>query len=343
MATMTSARRIVLLALASRAVMLTLMVLSDALFVDLDSSARLQNRPCDSVCGRADRTPEDAMACDSDATWSSAVDELAPWDTVFFVRIARCGYETDMINAFFPLLPGAMRVGAALLSPLLGSALPPESLAVLAALALNAAAFCLAAWALHRLTLGVLAGDEWAAAAAVLFFCANPASVFYSAAYTEALFAAAFWTGLLQLHRQRLWAGAVCLAAASTGRSNGILNVWFVLHPWLRQAVVSRRLDGGWRVGAACALILAPYALMQWHAWLSFCSSSALSFPPPAWCARAVPSVYADVQRRYWDVGFLRFYRKLVRWPRVAQSLPVAALSFAGCWTWVRHDPARAL
>jgi hypothetical protein len=33
---------------------------------------------------------------------------LAVWDTVYFARVARCGYETDKINAFFPLLPAAM-------------------------------------------------------------------------------------------------------------------------------------------------------------------------------------------------------------------------------------------
>lgn len=28
---------------------------------------------------------------------------------MYFVRVARCGYETDKINAFFPGLPAAMR------------------------------------------------------------------------------------------------------------------------------------------------------------------------------------------------------------------------------------------
>lgn len=40
---------------------------------------------------------------------------LAPWDSVFFTRIARCGYETDQIHAFFPLLPAGQWTIAQLL------------------------------------------------------------------------------------------------------------------------------------------------------------------------------------------------------------------------------------
>ena len=31
------------------------------------------------------------------------------WDTAYFARVARCGYETDKSFAFFPALPAAMR------------------------------------------------------------------------------------------------------------------------------------------------------------------------------------------------------------------------------------------
>ena len=43
---MTSASRVVLLALASRVLVLGLMMLADWTFADLDSSARLQGYPC---------------------------------------------------------------------------------------------------------------------------------------------------------------------------------------------------------------------------------------------------------------------------------------------------------
>ena len=31
------------------------------------------------------------------------------WDSVHYLRIAQCGYETERSHAFFPALPAAMR------------------------------------------------------------------------------------------------------------------------------------------------------------------------------------------------------------------------------------------
>jgi Mannosyltransferase (PIG-V) len=36
--------------------------------------------------------------------------QLAVWDSVFFVRIAQCGYEYEQFHAFFPLLPTVLRL-----------------------------------------------------------------------------------------------------------------------------------------------------------------------------------------------------------------------------------------
>jgi phosphatidylinositol glycan class V len=100
--TRTQEGRIIVLALASRLAVLALMAAADAAFPDLASSAQLQNFPC-------------AGASDEGAPLrSTPLDEMAPWDSVYFVRIAKCGYENDMINAFFPLLPAVMRYGARL-------------------------------------------------------------------------------------------------------------------------------------------------------------------------------------------------------------------------------------
>lgn len=45
----------------------------------------------------------------------STLETLAPWDSVFFTRIAKCGYETDLINAFFPLVPASLWFGSVVL------------------------------------------------------------------------------------------------------------------------------------------------------------------------------------------------------------------------------------
>lgn len=58
------------------------------------------------------------------------------------------------------------------------------------------AAFVAAAVLLYRLGQKVLS-DERAACVAALLFCVNPASVFFSAIYTESLFAMASFAGML--------------------------------------------------------------------------------------------------------------------------------------------------
>ena len=70
-----------------------------------------------------------------------------------------------------------------------------------------------------RLTKAVLEDDRIADLATLLYIW-NPASVFYSAAYTESTFACAAFTGLYLLGPQP-WLGTVCLSIATATRSNG--------------------------------------------------------------------------------------------------------------------------
>lgn len=60
-----------------------------------------------------------------------------------------------------------------------------------------------------------------AAAMATLLYCFNPASIFYSAAYTEALFACTTFMGMYQVQTGRQWKGALCLSLAAATRANG--------------------------------------------------------------------------------------------------------------------------
>lgn len=72
---------------------------------------------------------------------------------------------------------------------------------------------------LCRLSVQVLGDERWADAA-VLFFCINPASVFYSAAYTESLFAAFTFWGMLLVYTNP-WTAVAAFTLAAMARSNG--------------------------------------------------------------------------------------------------------------------------
>ena len=88
---------------------------------------------------------------------------------------------------------------------------------------------CSATPLVHRLSVRVL-GDTSHTALATLLFCINPASIFFTAPYTEAVFALLSMTGMLcwvhaasqRQHTPWLLVAATLFAAATATRSNGM-------------------------------------------------------------------------------------------------------------------------
>ncbi|HEV2061475.1 MAG TPA: mannosyltransferase family protein, partial [Solirubrobacteraceae bacterium] len=96
---------------------------------------------------------------------------LARWDSVWFLEIARDGYDRAHDAAFFPLYPLLVRLGG-------GS--------VLAGAVLSLACFAAALWLLHRLV--ALDFGERVARLCVLLVAVFPGAFFFSAVYSESLF-----------------------------------------------------------------------------------------------------------------------------------------------------------
>lgn len=327
------------MAFVSRCITLGLMLIQDAIFRDLSTSSHLQYYPChDSVDSEGPVT-----------SWiSNGIESSIPWDGVYFMRIAQCGYESDQIFAFFPLLPAIMRgcgeVFRVMYRILLHQDASMEHMRLvfgLAGFGVNMMAFCGAALCLYRLG-NMVVKDKDVVALSVLLFCFNPASVFYSAVYTESLFAFCTWMGLIRvLESQRTyWGGVFWFALASSLRSNGILAIWFLVYEWMRNMPLSnQRLVYFAKTLIGSGIVCIPYLGMQAYGYISFCRQGHES---PEWCDSGLPSIYGYVQNKYWEVGFLNFYEKLVRLPFVVQSLPVIALSVAACWTWTYASLKRA-
>lgn len=181
----------------------------------------------------------------------------AKWDGAYFTQIAHAsswdanggpvlGYELEHYHAFFPLMPMLMASGAV---PLQWFGLSASAATILSGVLVSNVAFVLSAVVLFRYsclvyrrgqpgrTEGVVPPE---ALVASLLYCFNPASVFMSAIYTEALFGFLSISGLLMLHGStsrwslRWWASALLFAGCSATRSNGVLYVgyalWEVLH-----------------------------------------------------------------------------------------------------------------
>ncbi len=218
---------------------------------------------------------------------------LGRWDGQYFLHIANNGYTYESTLAFFPLFPATLRVAGEAIHWLQVEygLLHVSSALRLAGVVVNGACFVGACLALFELSRKVLR-DDYLAYRAALLFCWNPASIFFSACYSECLCCLLTFCALLRLERAFSVKVALLFAAASACRANAAVNAGFVLYKGARAAArevtIHRRLKQLRRsdlsetvtnvIGDAVlpALLsavatLAPFVLFQWYAFTQFC------------------------------------------------------------------------
>lgn len=152
---------------------------------------------------------------------------------------------------------------------------------------------------------------------AALLHILSPAGLFLSAPYAESSCALLSFLGCLLFTKSRTPSGAtttghdllvlaagVILGAATTLRSNAILNGLLLLEEALRTlydltnglhlANVRRLLAAG--IGGLCVGV--GFLLPQYIAYVEYCTPSDIQ--PREWCERNIPSIYTFVQDHYW-------------------------------------------
>lgn len=155
---------------------------------------------------------------------------LVRWDAQYFMHIAQYGYTHENTLAFFPMFPLIVRSVAAVIGIPLLYVFNYYSVLLISATLVNFFIFVRTAVVFHKLSEHVLR-DETLAYRAALLFCINPASVFFSAPYSEGLFALLTFSGLLfNETRSSSSFSASVFGLASAARSNGLVNVGFVLY-----------------------------------------------------------------------------------------------------------------
>jgi mannosyltransferase PIG-V len=189
---------------------------------------------------------------------NALVAPLARWDSVWYLAIANDGYPADDPRraAFFPLYPLLVRTANALVrEPILAGAL------------VSLVCFAVALVLLHRLTALELGAP--AARATVWALALFPASVFFSAVYSEALYLM-LSVGCLYAARTGRWGWAgVAGALGAATRSAGVLLVVPLAVVWLARG--ERRPRG------AAAIALVPLGLVAFCAALAAGGGDALA------------------------------------------------------------------
>ena len=297
------------------------------------------------------------------------------WDAVYFLHIAEYGYPYENTLAFFPLFPMIVSLVANTLLYPLQYILNYRSVLLVSATFINFICFIQAAKLLYLLSLHVL-GDKTLAFRAAQLFCINPASIFFSAAYSETLFALITFCGMLQLECGNASKASLSFGISGLCRSNGLVNAGFVLYRAFkefathvtdlsklsaRDSVYSQAVA---TFGKTCAstmlrlaLCLLPFLGYQYFAYFTFCNLNATSkdLKPhilsygnekqykmahaglSPWCFDSVPLSYTYVQQNHWDVGFFRYYeRKQI--PNFLLAAPMVSICLVAVVHYLRRN-----
>lgn len=220
---------------------------------------------------------------------------------------------------------------------------------------INLTCFVLTSLTLYYLTVNLFKDSQFAFLTAIVFTI-NPASIFFSAFYSESLFCFLTFLGLLCIETNYPFIGASLLGLSGGTRSNGIISCGFVIFDFSKLILneiasvntlfdVSQWLKRILRLSVQLFLCFLPFVSFQVYSCLLYCVPYyiRLEIPDkveeygdrkgfvmpsdslPPWCYDVIPLSYSYVQKEYWGVGFLRYYQ-WKQLPNFALAIPVVIL-----------------
>ncbi|XP_013183733.1 GPI mannosyltransferase 2 [Amyelois transitella] len=158
------------------------------------------------------------------------------WDAQYFIHNAQYGYTYENCLAFFPLFPMIVRYVAYGVCSLFGSVINFHSALLISATIVNILMFIKSADILHSLSLRILRSESKAYKSSILY-CVNPASIFFTAPYSETLFAwMSFYTMLKCTENETLRFANIDITSglpagfSMIARSNGSVNLGFIIY-----------------------------------------------------------------------------------------------------------------
>ena len=237
-----------------------------------------------------------------------------------------------------------------------------RELSLVIAVLLNLIFFVRAAHALYRLSNLVL-GNKKRTEIAVALFCLNPASIFFSAPYSEGLFCWLSFLVMIQcLDDINSIFITIPLSLSVLCRSNGILNIGFYVYFSLKKIMVPYSVHNAIctcsKMFVIFMLIAFHYGMAQVYIYYLFCFEHKFNFPKhildygllknfvmagnkseetSPWCSNRLPLSYSYVQSHYWDVGFLKYY-ELKQIPNFLLALPVIILVIVNTYSYVANN-----
>lgn len=172
----------------------------------------------------------------------------------------------------------------------------------------------------------IYGGRSLALAASVLFLF-NPASVFYHSVYSEPLFACLTIVAIKYVLQNRIksnrcldqpiqfigcnWFALVLFALSITVRSTGLFLSLILGLPILSNLFVSlftsikRAIMTAVTGFLTLSIFVAPFIAYLVYGYYQFCNDTE---HPSQFCNNFPPNIYAYVEDKFWQVGFLKYY-----------------------------------
>lgn len=284
---------------------------------------------------------------------------LARWDGEYFLHIAKYGYTYENTLAFYPLYPMLLRIISIPIRKIF-FVLNVHSSILITAMLVNIICFVKSAVIFYDLSKAVLKSTSVAYKAAILY-CINPATIFFSAVYSESLFAYLSYYSMLRSIKLDPYVSFPVGLSILT-RSNGMVNIGFPIYYQLQNLLHTyTEKNVNFSLKTLCQFIskigtlkifclmfntiiisIIPFILLQTYNYLMFCTPNLnLTFIPEhitnfsivnnlvlpgnsnvEWCHSKIPMAYSYIQKRYWNIGFLNYY-EIKQIPNFILAFPI--------------------
>lgn len=293
--------RVIAIALASRALVFVFQLAFNIMIPD--------HKSVDAFRVRSAKNPSFL-----DDVISASFSGLNHWDGQHFIHVAEKGYDREDKLVFLPLFPMSLRGPAYLVNALSVNYMNSQSSIIVSAFIMNTVFFALASIALFKLTILLFKDSELKfAEEVVLWFAFNPASIFFSATYSESLFSLLTFTGLYFLESDRVVVSSLFFSLSVMTRSNGLITCAFLAYYVIRSLMdltktpFSKFLTSV-KTGVCVIVVILPFIVFQrFYIPKNFCPSASFCEEMGSGSLLTIP--YTLLQEKYWNQGFLRYWQ----------------------------------
>ncbi|XP_055372382.1 GPI mannosyltransferase 2 [Condylostylus longicornis] len=271
------------------------------------------------------------------------------WDAEYFLHIAEYGYTYENNLAFYPLYPIIIHYCTKIALAMTFYTCSFRAASLVVSILLNVYFFHRGANCLYELTQRIF-GDPNKSWMAVVLFCFNPASIFFSAPYSESLYCWLSFSLMLScVNHLPFYKTTAALGLSILCRSNGFLNIGYPVYFTFRKIYLKKNFWDLFKLVAILGLALIPLSIFNFFMFQNFCLQSSdvqhshfiieyakqrnyvlagprISSNSP-WCDENIPFPYSYVQNHYWDLGFLKYY-KFRQIPNFSLAFPILLFLF---------------